>query len=148
MRNLLELLKKILLELKSLTSAIAAINARKLYDADDFRYQAGYTGTLTVPANSYVDKAITFPVPFTTVPQISLTLVSSSTAGAIGSITPCVKGSSETKTGFVIRVFNAGSSQRAPGVLWEAKQVTAPAAGGGYFLTRLKSIYKGGVCYA
>ena len=83
----------------------------------------GYTGTFSVAANSYTDKTVTFPSAFTTIPRISLTLVSSSTAGAIGSITPAVKGSSETTSSFVIRTFNAGSASRSPGVIWVATEV-------------------------
>jgi len=83
--------------------------------------ESGYEDTITaVSGNSYVDIPITFNHTFTNNPNISLTLVSSSTAGAFGSVTITVLPSSVSTTGFTARVFNAGSSSRDIRFYWLA----------------------------
>ena len=80
--------------------------------------QIGDTGGISVSANSYADKSVTFSPAMKSVPRVAVSLSSTSTAGAIGSISVSVF--NETVNGCTIRVFNAGASSRSPGVHWVA----------------------------
>lgn len=73
---------------------------------------AGKTGSITVAANSYVDEEISFDEEMPNVPTVVVSLISTSTAAAIGNIS--VAAFDITQEGFTARVFNAGSSQRIP----------------------------------
>lgn len=74
----------------------------------------------SVAANAYVDVAVSFGVDMDAVPNVVCGIESSSTAGAIGSITAAVLTDSVTVSGFTCRIFNAGSSGRIPAVQWVA----------------------------
>lgn len=87
----------------------------------DFAY--GNQAATSVAALSYADVTITFPFTFSTAPSISLTLVSTSTAGQIGQITAAVYSISTTNC--VVRLFNGGSSARTPGFHWIASGTKA-----------------------
>ena len=90
--------------------------------ASMIKFQTAHV-SVTVNANSYKDVAITFPQAFSAVPRVVVCIASSSTAGAIGSITAAVLGGSEKTTGFTARVYNAGAAQRAPVLIWTATGV-------------------------
>lgn len=79
---------------------------------------SGTSAAQQVAALSYLDVTITFPFTFSAAPAVNLTLVSTSTAGAIGQITAAVYSVSTTKC--VVRLFNGGSSARSPGFHWTA----------------------------
>lgn len=83
--------------------------------------QAGNTGAIYVNANSYTDVQINFSPAMSAAPTVICSLNSTSTAGAIGSITPAVY--SVSTTGATIRVFNAGTGNRTPAVNWIAMNV-------------------------
>lgn len=80
--------------------------------------ETGTIGSTSVAANNYTDVSVSFSKSFSRVPKVIVSLVSESTAGAIGSLE--VSAISVTKTGCKIRIFNAGSSNRAPGATWVA----------------------------
>ena len=80
--------------------------------------QHGSTGTISVNASAYTDKAITFTPAFTNTPAISATFWTNSTSGTFGRCTLSVV--SVSNTGATIRVFNGDSSSRSPNVLWMA----------------------------
>lgn len=71
-----------------------------------------------IDANSYKDITVSFGKTFSSVPTVVCCLSSTSTAGAIGSMTATPH--SETTTECKIRVFNAGSATRTPGIRWIA----------------------------
>lgn len=71
-----------------------------------------------VSANNYKDVAVSYGKTFPAAPTVVVCLSSTSTAGAIGSITACPI--NETTTGFTLRVFNAGTAARSPAVRWIA----------------------------
>lgn len=79
--------------------------------------QRGFSD-VQVPAQSYVDVEFTFSPAFANTPIVVAGLHSSSGSYAIGQIT--VATFDESSTGFTARVFNAGSSGRAPSIRWIA----------------------------
>jgi len=83
--------------------------------------QAGTIAATSVSANSYKDVSVTFSSEMSDVPTVVCGVVSTSTAGAIGSITSAV--TSTSTTGFTCRIFNAGSTARTPAVNWIALNV-------------------------
>ena len=83
--------------------------------------QAGTIAGTSVSANSYTDVSVTFSSEMSDVPIVVCSVVSTSTAGAIGSITSAV--ASTSTTGFTCRIFNAGSTARTPAVNWIALNV-------------------------
>ena len=80
--------------------------------------EAKQTTTGQVQANSYIDVDMTFSKKFTKPPVVVCSLLSTSTAGAIGSMT--ASAINITTTGFTARIFNAGSAARAPSLSWVA----------------------------
>lgn len=72
----------------------------------------------SVPAQSYVDYTITFPVAFKDVPTVIPAFSSMSTAHSFGRAT--LSAHSITKSGCKIRVFNNDTTNRQPDVLWIA----------------------------
>lgn len=90
-------------------------------DLNDYTKKASFrTGneSLSISANSYADKAVTFTPAFNTAPHVCATLLSSGTAVNIGSATVAVYRISAS--GFTIRVFNNRSSALNPQVEWIA----------------------------
>ena len=83
--------------------------------------QAGTIAGTSVSANSYTDVSVTFSSEMSDVPIVVCSVVSTSTAGALGSITSAV--TSTSTTGFTCRIFNAGSTARTPAVNWIALNV-------------------------
>ena len=83
--------------------------------------QAGNIDATSVSANSYKDVSVTFSPAMSGTPIVVCSVVSTSTAGAIGSITAAV--TSTSTTGFTCRIFNAGSTARTPSVNWIAMNV-------------------------
>ena len=83
--------------------------------------QAGTIAGTSVSANSYTDVSVTFSSEMSDVPIVVCSVVSTSTAGALGSITSAV--TSTSTTGFTCRIFNAGSTARTPSVNWIALNV-------------------------
>lgn len=83
--------------------------------------QEGTIATTSVSANSYTDVSVTFPKAMSGTPIVVCSVVSTSTAGAIGSITAAVTRTSTT--GFTCRIFNAGSTARTPAVNWIALNI-------------------------
>lgn len=79
---------------------------------------SGTSAAQQVAALSYLDVTITFPFTFKSAPVMSLTLNSTSTAGAIGQMSAAVYSVSTTKC--VVRIFNGGSAARSPGLHWTA----------------------------
>ena len=71
-----------------------------------------------VPAGGYADVSVSFNHIYTSAPTVVAGLLSTSAAGAIGSISVAVR--SVTTAGFTARLFNAGTSDRAPGFYWIA----------------------------
>lgn len=80
--------------------------------------RAGGTSATSVSANSYTDVPITFSSAMPNVPIVVCSIISTSTAGAIGSIS--VSPNDITKVGFTARIFNAGSSARTPALSYIA----------------------------
>lgn len=78
----------------------------------------GYAQFPNIPANSYADEAIVFGHEFDTVPQVTATLFSSSTAPNMGRVSVAVN--NITTTGCTVRVFNSDTASRVPGVSWIA----------------------------
>ena len=78
----------------------------------------GSESATSVSANSYTDVNVSFSPAMSGTPSVTATLVSTSTAGAIGSITIAVNNVSGN--GFTARIFNAGDSSRSPGFNWIA----------------------------
>ena len=79
------------------------------------------TGTITgssVSANSYKDYTVTFNKSFASVPIVTASFQSTSTAGAFGNCTLGIV--STSLTGFTVRVFNGDASGRAPNINWIA----------------------------
>lgn len=83
------------------------------------RIQSGKTAQVTVPGNSYKDISVKFTKAFSKVPIVIPCLNSTSTSSDIGNITVAV--TEVTTTGCTLRVFNAGSSNRAPVIYWLAE---------------------------
>ena len=79
---------------------------------------AAASGTTTIPANGYLELSVTFDPAFSAVPNVVVGFVSDSTAGAFGECS-CAAYDIK-KTGFRIRAFNNGSSNRVPGFQWIA----------------------------
>lgn len=71
-----------------------------------------------VAANSYQDFPITFDSPMKGKPTVVCSLLSTSTAAAIGSFT--VSAINATATGFTCRVFNNATSARTPAMSYIA----------------------------
>lgn len=80
--------------------------------------RTGNIGSTSVSANSYTDVPVLFSPVMGGVPIVTASLVSTSTAGAIGSVS--VATINITASGFTCRIFNAGASARTPGVNWIA----------------------------
>lgn len=80
--------------------------------------QRGTIDGTVVAANNYTDVPVTFPEPFNAQPTVITSIVSTSTAGAIGSFS--VSANNVTTTGFTCRIFNASTSQRTPAARWIA----------------------------
>lgn len=79
--------------------------------------ESGKVGlTSDVPAGGTVDVSISFAKEHGAAPNVIVGLYSTSTAGAIGQVSAAV--TSVTTTGFVARLFNAGTSARRPGLYW------------------------------
>lgn len=100
---------------QSSRSTIEQIQA-KLDELPEVR--TGNIDSTSVSANSYTDVSVSFSPVMGGVPIVTASLVSTSTAGAIGSIS--VATIKITASGFTCRIFNAGASARAPGVNWIA----------------------------
>ena len=100
---------------QSSRSTIEQIQA-KLDELPEVR--TGSIASTSVTANSYKDVSVTFSPAMTGVPIVVASLISTSTAGAIGSIE--VATNNITASGFTCRIFNAGSSDRTPAVNWIA----------------------------
>lgn len=80
--------------------------------------EAGRLTGADVPANNYLDRAISFTKPFDAAPIVVPQIQSTSTSATMGSIT--VSAINITKTGFTVRVFNNTSAQRSPAISWVA----------------------------
>ena len=89
-------------------------NRIKKYD----KIQGGREKSIDVAANSYVNKSVTFAKAFSSTPPVVAGMDSASTAATIGNITVAV--TTVSATGFTARIFNAGSTGRAPGFFWIA----------------------------
>jgi hypothetical protein len=74
--------------------------------------------TTDVPANSYIDITQYFWHEYEGVPIVIASLYSTSTSAELGNISCAV--ASVATDHVVIRVFNAGSSTRKPGIYWVA----------------------------
>ena len=85
---------------------------------ENYKIKYGLSQSTQVAANSYSDVPITFDEPFEEKPAVITSIYSSSTAGAMGST--MVSAINISTNGFTARVFNAGSSVRAPAVNWMA----------------------------
>lgn len=98
----------------------------------------GRSGSITVPANSYKDVTVRFRNKdgnvvwsyfYEATPKVIASIYSTATAGAIGSLSVSVLGyeydGNDDIIGFKARVFNAGSSQRAPAIDWIAIPIYA-----------------------
>ena len=79
---------------------------------------SGRTASITAAANNYKDLTVSFDTTFSSTPKVVCSIYSTSTAGAIGSLS--CSALDVTTTGFKVRVFNAGSAQRSPAVDWIA----------------------------
>ncbi len=86
-------------------------------DVEVLPIQRGRFST-SVPAQSYVDYTITFPVAFKGVPTVIPAFSSTSTAHSFGRAT--LSAHSITKSSCKIRVFNNDTTGRQPDVLWIA----------------------------
>lgn len=96
----------------------------------------GRSGSINVAANSYKDATILFSDNSPWLddrrlePKVIASIYSTSTAGAIGSLSVSVIGleinGNDDIIGFNVRVFNAGSANRAPAVDWIA--ITMPSS--------------------
>lgn len=104
----------------SLSDALGITNTldRALQLDDLPQIRTGAIGATTVSANSYTDVHVTFSPAMTATPMVVASITSTSTAGAIGSISVAVN--ERSATGFTARIFNAGSTGRTPGVTWFA----------------------------
>lgn len=71
-----------------------------------------------IPAGSYIDIPITFTAPFQEIPFVAVNMASGSTSPEIGNMAACAI--NKNRSGFTIRVFNNGSSQRTPTLDWYA----------------------------
>ena len=82
--------------------------------------QTGYItmDSHTIPAGGYVDIAVTFASAYSAAPNVVVCFRSNSTAGAFGDCSCAVY--TISATGFTIRAFNAGSTDRKPGYRWIA----------------------------
>jgi phage-related protein len=100
---------------QSSRSTIEQIQA-KLEELPEVR--TGSIASTSVTANSYKDVSVTFSPAMTGVPIVVASLISTSTAGAIGSLE--VATNNITASGFTCRIFNAGASNREPAVNWIA----------------------------
>ena len=109
--------------------ALSAANLNKIeqgiYDCDQRLtnkvsgvIESGKTSTVSVAANSYVDYEVSFSDEMPNIPDVVVSIISSSTAAAIGSI--AVSAINVTKEGFTVRIFNAGSATRIPAVSYIA----------------------------
>lgn len=79
--------------------------------------ESGYVGQSTpVPAGGYLNVTVSFAHTHASAPAVVVGLLSTSTAGAIGSISVAV--ASVTTTGFTARLFNSGNTDRSPGFYW------------------------------
>lgn len=78
--------------------------------------QGGTSACPSISANSYADVTVTFDQAFSSVPLVICCLGSTSTAGAIGSLSVAVY--STTVSSVTFRVFNAGASSRQPSIRW------------------------------
>ena len=79
---------------------------------------SGYITSTSIEAGKYVDVDISFPFAFTTVPEIVLGLVSTSTESLVGSVSVAI--CARSTTGATVRFFNNSSGTRAPGCSWLA----------------------------
>ena len=79
---------------------------------------AGTTGQITVAANSYTSKDVTFNKTFSSAPLVVCGFATGATAAGFGRCSCSVTGI--TTAGCTIRVFNSDSSQRGPTVYWIA----------------------------
>lgn len=94
----------------------------------------GLVTDVSVPANGYTDVSVNFGKTYKSNPTVNVSLLSTSTAGAIGNMTAAVL--SVTTTGATFRIFNAGTNPRQPSIQWIA-------IGGGYCIavfSRLSAI--------
>lgn len=76
------------------------------------------SSTTDIPAGGYVDVEFSFGYTFPATPTVVVSFDSNSTAGAFGECS--IATNSVTTTGFKARLFNAGSSTRAPRISWIA----------------------------
>lgn len=72
----------------------------------------------TIPANSYKDYSLTFPKPFATTPTVVACLNTVSTGPGVGRLS--VSTMNQSPTSVTIRIYNADTSDRGPGVSWVA----------------------------
>ena len=78
----------------------------------------GTVSDVSVPANGYTDVSVNFGKTYKSNPTVNVSLLSTSTAGAIGNVTAAVL--SVSTTGATFRVFNAGTNPRTPSLQWTA----------------------------
>ena len=78
----------------------------------------GQTSAISIAPTSYTDEIVTFDEPFDVVPTVQGTISSNSTGAGSGDLMCSIFNVS--KTGFTIRMFNSGSSNRLPAVQWLA----------------------------
>lgn len=93
----------------------------------------GWTSMPIVEAGSYVDQSIPFNKEFSAIPNVVVSLMGRSTSGRTGSVSCAVLSGTITKTGFTVRLWNADTTDRNPGVTW----IAAKSVGGGVLLKRV-----------
>lgn len=82
------------------------------------RMQGGYVTAVEVPSNSYVDREVTFPKAYSAEPKVVACSATTSVYGAVGKMSWSVI--NVTNTGFTIRIYNADTQSRSPGMRWIA----------------------------
>ena len=100
-------------------SQIGVVDAKvDAVDAKIVPIQAGFLQFDSIAANAYQEKEVTFSPAFSAAPKVICALVSTSTAGAFGSVTCAVN--TITKNGCKFRVFNNSGAARTPSIEWVA----------------------------
>ena len=80
--------------------------------------QSGFVQFDSIANNDYQEKEVAFGSAFSSAPKVIAALVSTSSAGAFGSVSCAVN--SITKTGFKVRVYNNSGASRTPSIDWIA----------------------------
>ena len=78
----------------------------------------GSAGPIAVAAGAYVDTQVTFSPAFTATPFIALTCSSTSTGADMGNLSWGI--TTSNASGFTVRVWNGGTTQRQPTIRWIA----------------------------